>query len=268
MLSRLATRARPSQARLFSTRTPIVGGNWKLNAGNGTTQESVAELVSGLNAAPAANCEIFVCPPALYLDKVSSTVDTGRYNVAAQNIYSEGKGAFTGESSAVMLQDMGINWTLVGHSERRDIFGETDELLGAKIAYAQGLGMTVVACCGEHKENREAGTTMDVLIPQLQAIVANTSDWSKLVIAYEPVWAIGTGLVATPEQAQDTCADVRTWISANAGAEQADGVRIQYGGSVNDKNAATLAACPDIDGFLVGGACLKPDSFATILAAF
>ena len=118
-------------------------------------------------------------------------------------MYTQPKGAFTGENSVDMLQDMGISWTLIGHSERRDIFGETDELLGAKIAYCQEKGMTVAACCGEQQEAREAGTTMDVLIPQIKAIADNVSDWSKVVIAYEPVWAIGTGLTATPEQAQE-----------------------------------------------------------------
>jgi len=169
--------------------------------------------------------------------------------------------------SPEMLVDMGVNWTLIGHSERRDIFGETDELLGAKIAHCMSNGMTVVACCGEHKEDREAGTTMDIVVPQLDAIIANTTDWSKMVIAYEPVWAIGTGLVATPEQAQDTHAEIRAYIAKQVSPAVADAVRIQYGGSANADNAPDLLAGPDIDGFLCGGASLKADGFHTILQA-
>ena len=165
----------------------FVGGNWKCNAGNGTTFASVEELVTGLNAVtPAGQVEIFCAAPAIYLDYITKNLDA-KYNSCSQNVWKEVKGAYTGEISADMLVDLGVNWTLVGHSERRDIFGETDELLQAKITRAQEVGMTVVACCGEHKEDREAGTTMDVLVPQLQAIVNGTTDWSKMVVAYEPV---------------------------------------------------------------------------------
>ena len=222
----------------------VVGGNWKCNAGKGTTAASVETLVEGLNGLSSPNCEVYIAPPDIYLDKVNATVSDS-FNVCAQNLWKETSGAYTGETSAEMLVDLGVGYTLVGHSERRDIFGETDEMLGAKIAHALEVGMTVVACIGEHKEDREAGTTMDVLIPQLQAIVDNTSDFSKLVIAYEPVWAIGTGLTATPQQAQDTHAEIRTWLSGAAGADVADAMRIQYGGSANDKNCHELAAGAD-----------------------
>lgn len=178
------------------------------------------------------------------------------------------KGAYTGEISGEMLTDLGVKTVIIGHSERRDIYGETDALLGAKVAKAQSLGMKVIACCGEHKEEREAGTTMEVLKPQLDAIFKNCSDPSQLVVAYEPVWAIGTGLTASPEQAQETHADVRAWIASNVGADVAAGMRIQYGGSANDKNAADLAAGADIDGFLVGGASLKAEPFSTIYGVF
>ena len=222
-------------------------------------------LVDGLNAcAPAAgSVDVFCAAPMLYLDYVNQNL-ASPYKACAQNVWKETSGAYTGEISPEMLVDSGINWTLVGHSERRDIFGETDDLLQAKIAHAQDVGMTVVACCGEHKEDREAVTTMDVLVPQLKAIAAGTSDWSRLVIAYEPVWAIGTGLTATPQQAQDTHADIRSWLADNVSQEVADAVRIQYGGSANADNAADLGAMPDIDGFLVGGASLKADGFSTI----
>ena len=228
---------------------------------------TVDELVTGLNAvAPSGQVEIFCAAPAIYLDYLTKNLDA-RYNPCSQNVWKEVKGAYTGEISADMLVDLGVNWTLVGHSERRDIFGETDDLLQAKITRAQEVGMTVVACCGEHKEDREAGTTMDVLIPQLQAIVKGTTDWSKMVVAYEPVWAIGTGLTASPEQAQETHANIRQWFAENVSSEVADGLRIQYGGSANADNAAELGAMADIDGFLVGGAALKADGFATIFNA-
>jgi triosephosphate isomerase len=256
-----------SSTRLSAARVPVVGGNWKCNAGNGTTMDSVQQLVSDLNqCVPTGKVEIFAAAPAIYLPYLVSNLDK-RYNTCSQNVWKEVSGAYTGEISADMLVDLGVQWTLVGHSERRDIFGEKDDLLQAKITRAQEVGMTVVACCGEHKEDREAGTTMDVLIPQLQAIVDGTTDWSKMVVAYEPVWAIGTGLTATPEQAQDTHANIREWFAGAVSAEVADGLRIQYGGSANADNAAQLGAMADIDGFLVGGAALKADGFSTIFNA-
>ena len=261
------TTAGRTLARGMATRTPIVGGNWKMNAGDGTTVADVHALTEGLNAGGNHNCEIYIAPPALYLDMVNQKAESF-FNVCAQNCYSETKGAYTGEWSPEMLSDLGINWTLIGHSERRDIFGETDDLLGKKIAHCQAVGINVAACCGEHLEDRESGKTMEVLIPQLKAIADNVTDWSKVIVAYEPVWAIGTGVVATPQQAQDTNAEIRQWFAANVSTEVADGLRIQYGGSVNADNSAELASCEDIDGFLVGGASLKPDGFHTILAAF
>lgn len=266
MFTKIATRAF-SSTRNAASRVPVVGGNWKCNAGNGTTMATVQELVSGLNAAkPTGEVEVFCAAPAIYLDYLTKNLDA-RYNSCSQNVWKEVKGAYTGEISADMLVDLGVHWTLVGHSERRDIFGEKDDLLQAKITRAQEVGMTVVACCGEHKEQRENGTTMDVLVPQLQAIVDGTKDWSKLVIAYEPVWAIGTGLTATPDQAQETHANIRQWLSTSVSTEVADAVRIQYGGSANADNAAQLGAMADIDGFLVGGAALKADGFSTIFNA-
>jgi triosephosphate isomerase len=248
-------------------RTPIVGGNWKMNAGAGTTLADVNALVAGLNAAPAPKCEVFCAPPALYLAHVQATLGNGMVT-SAQNCYKTTSGAFTGETSAEMLVDANVPWTLIGHSERRDVFGESDALLGEKIAHAQSVGLGVVACCGEHKDAREAGTTMDILIPQLQAIADSTGDWSKMVIAYEPVWAIGTGLTATTEQAQGTCADIRGWLAENVSAQVADETRIQYGGSVNDGNAEALASAADVDGFLIGGAALHADKFATCYGVF
>jgi len=250
--------------RGMATRVPIVGGNWKLNAGNGVTKASVKELVDGLNKINTGGCEVYCAPPTLYVDMVQSSIKK-EFQVSAQNVYKEEKGAFTGETSTAMLNDMGVKWTLIGHSERRDYFGETDELLGQKIAKCQEKGISVAACIGEQKADRESGKTMDVLIPQLKAIADNTKDWSKIVIAYEPVWAIGTGLTATPEMAQETHANIRAWVKENVSPAVAESVRIQYGGSANEKNAAELFSQPDIDGFLCGGASLKADAFAQII---
>ena len=148
----------------MATRTPIVGGNWKCNAGKGITGADVDTLVTGLNALAAPSCEVYVAPPAIYLERVQASVSSD-FNVSSQNVWKETSGAYTGETSAEMLMDMGVSYTLIGHSERRDIFGETDDMLGAKIAHAQSVGMTVVACIGEHQEDREAGTTMGAPSP-------------------------------------------------------------------------------------------------------
>lgn len=259
---------RKQLVRSMSTRTPVVGGNWKLNAGAGNSRESALKLMEDLKLSiNKPKCEIFVAPPAIYLYAVRKAANPGMM-VCAQNAFYESKGAFTGETSAEMCKEIGIDGVILGHSERRDIFGEDDAVIGKKVAHCQSLDLTVVACCGEHKEDRENGKTMDVLKPQLKAIADNVGDWSKVIIAYEPVWAIGTGLVATPTQAQDTCAEVREWLAANVSANVADMVRIQYGGSVNDENCDELAAKPDIDGFLVGGASLKADAFGRIVKAF
>eukprot|EP00941_MAST-03F_sp_MAST-3F-sp1_P003028 g3028.t1 len=250
--------------RTFSTRRPVVGGNWKLNP---SSLSEVKSLVNGLNALPADACDVMICPPAAYLSVVKDAA-APHLTVAAQNCYKEDKGAYTGEVSPAQLLDMDVSTVLLGHSERRDIFGETDQLIGEKVAHCQSLGMNVCACVGEHLPDREAGNTMEVLKPQLKAIADNVSDWSRVVIAYEPVWAIGTGVVATPEQAQETCSDIRLWLRENVSSEVAESTRIQYGGSVNAENSKALSSSPDIDGFLVGGASLKPEGFGEILKSF
>merc|ERR1719498_1118970 len=179
-------------------------------------------------------------------------------NVGTQNISLNGNGAYTGELSCEMITDMGIKWTLTGHSERRTLYGETDQDVAKKTKRAIDHGMTVLACIGELKEEREGGITKQVNTRQLNAIREECDDWSNIVIAYEPVWAIGTGLTATPEIAQETHAEIREWLGKNVSADAAKSVRILYGGSVSDANAADLIKQPDIDGFLVGGASLKP----------
>ena len=175
-----------------------------------------------------------------------------------QNLSLTGNGAFTGEHSAEMIKDAGIKWTLTGHSERRTLYGETDQDVAKKTKVAIDHGFTVLACIGELLEERESGKTKDVNNRQLNAIREECDDWSNIVIAYEPVWAIGTGKTATPEIAQETHAEIREWLGTNVSKEAANSVRILYGGSVSDANAADLIKMEDIDGFLVGGASLKP----------
>lgn len=165
-----------------------------------------------------------------------------------------------------MLKDIGIEWVILGHSERREIFRETDDEIGLKVAHALKAGLKVMACIGEKLEEREANKTTEVVVRQLAAIAKHVSDWTNVVIAYEPVWAIGTGKVATPDQAQEVHKDIRAWLKEKVSAEVAEATRIMYGGSVNGGNAATLAKEEDIDGFLVGGASLKPE-FVTICNA-
>ena len=200
--------------------------------------------------------EVVVAPPALYLLQVREALRSG-IEVAAQNVFDKPNGAYTGEISVEQLKDSKINWTILGHSERRTILRESDETVASKTKYATENGVSVIWCCGESLEEREAGRTVEVVTKQLDALKAKISDWSRIVIAYEPIWAIGTGKVATTEQAQEVHKAIRNWLSG-VSAKVADETRILYGGSVNEKNCAELSKQPDIDGFLVGGASLKP----------
>lgn len=232
----------------------FVGGNFKMNG----TIESIKSIVSNLNSATLdPNVEVVVSPPALYLLLVRESLKK-EIEVAAQNVFDKPNGAFTGEISVSQLKDMGINWTILGHSERRTILGESDAVVASKTKYATENGVGVIWCCGESLEQREACKTIDVITAQLEALKAQVSDWSKIVIAYEPIWAIGTGKVATIEQAQEVHAAIRSWLRTAVSSEVADTTRILYGGSVNEKNCGELSKQPDIDGFLVGGASLKP----------
>eukprot|EP00752_Nemacystus_decipiens_P008129 g7269.t1 len=249
-----AARGFTSSASRMSGRKFFVGGNWKCNG----SVSKVDELVGVLNASNiTSNTEVVVAPPSVYLHGVSQKL-RGDVKVSAQDCWTAGNGAYTGETSADMLKDMGVGWCIVGHSERRQK-GETDAECAAKTAYAQEHGLSVMGCIGESKEERESGATMDVVIGQLKAYAGSVKDWDKFVIAYEPVWAIGTGLTASPEQAQEVHEGLRKWVAENVSADVADKVRIIYGGSVNAGSAPTLGSKPDIDGFLVGGASLKPE---------
>lgn len=243
----------------------IVGGNWKCNG----TVESVRSLIASLNAGDVTADVDVVCAPTFVHMGIAQSGLKAPYQVAAQNCWEGDGGAYTGEISATMLVNAGIDWVVLGHSERRALCGETNEIVGKKVAYARSKGLKVLACIGETLEIRESGKTLDVCAAQLKAIndVITEEDWASIVIAYEPVWAIGTGVVATPQQAQDTHAGIRAWMAANVSPAVASAVRIQYGGSVNAGNCETLAACEDIDGFLVGGASLNGADFVTICNA-
>lgn len=202
-----------------------------------------------------------IAPPALYLQLARDELTKAGVAVSAQNVYDKPNGAYTGEISVSQLKDSDVHWTILGHSERRTLLGETDEVVAAKTKAAVDGGVSVIWCCGESLQEREAGNTVAVVEKQLAALAAKLSrdDWSKIVVAYEPIWAIGTGKVATVQQAQEVHEAIRKWLKENVGPAVADETRILYGGSVNGKNCKDLAKEKDIDGFLVGGASLKPE---------
>jgi len=242
-------------------RQSFIGGNWKCNG----TPAAVSELVSALKQFNLPQgVDVCVAPPALYLLTVKQELPG--YLVGAQNCSATGNGAFTGEISAVMLKDVGINWGILGHSERR---AETEScrVVGEKVKRALAAGLGVIVCIGETLEERKSGRTLSKLSEQLKSIAANVSDWSKVVVAYEPIWAIGTGLSASPEQAQEVHAGLRSWVRENVSSSVGQRLRLIYGGSVTSLNAAGLKAMPDIDGFLVGGASLKANDFTAIVTA-
>ncbi|KAA8546073.1 hypothetical protein F0562_020476 [Nyssa sinensis] len=239
----------------------FVGGNWKCNG----TKDSISKLISDLNSAKLeADVDVVVAPPFVYIDQVKNSL-SDRIEIAAQNSWIGKGGAFTGEISVEQLKDIGCKWVVLGHSERRHVIGEDDEFIGKKAGYALSQNLGVIACIGELLKEREEGKTFDVCFQQMKAFADAVPSWDNVVIAYEPVWAIGTGKVATPQQAQEVHIAVREWLKKNVSAEVASKTRIIYGGSVNGSNCAELAKQEDIDGFLVGGASLKGPEFATIV---
>ncbi|MHB0763011.1 triose-phosphate isomerase [Stutzerimonas sp. NM35] len=247
-------------------RRPLVAGNWKMNG----TRASVAELIQALRQQefPAA-VEVVVFPSCVHVEQVVSGLTDGSIAVGAQDCAADsGFGAFTGEVSASQLADAGCGWVLVGHSERRLILGESDEVTSQKFEAALACGMTPVLCLGETLEQRQAGQTLDVVGRQLACVLATAgiASFERAVVAYEPVWAIGSGLTATPEQAQEIHAAIREQLSRED-KRIADGVRILYGGSVKAENAAELFGMADIDGGLIGGASLKANDFGAICRA-
>jgi len=246
-------------------RKPIVAGNWKMNK---TTSEArdlaarLAPLVSGVK-----DREIVLAPTFTSLQAVSEAIKGTNMVLAAQNMHWEDKGAFTGEISAEMLLDLGCKYVIIGHSERRQYFGETDESVNKKAKQALRKGLCAILCVGETLAERESGKLNDVISRQVTGGLKDigAEDMKKLVAAYEPVWAIGTGKTATPEQANEVHSLIRQKVKTLYGAEIAEGLRIQYGGSVTPENVSSLMAKPDIDGALVGGASLKPDTFAALV---
>jgi triosephosphate isomerase len=251
-------------------RQKIVAGNWKCNT---TLQEGIelAKAVDTIVAIEGAKDVVVVLgTPFTHITKVVETVDTARIGVAAQNCAAEAKGAFTGEVSADMVKSTGANYVILGHSERREYYGETSEILNKKVALALKSGLTPIFCCGEALAIRQAGTHNEYVNQQLTDTIFTLSadDFKKIVIAYEPIWAIGTGVTASSEQAQDMHANIRAAITAKFGTEIAEGTSILYGGSCNAKNAKELFANKDVDGGLIGGASLKAEDFIQIINGF
>ncbi len=245
-------------------RTPYIAANWKMHKSAAEAGEFVDALLPRI---AATQHDVVICAPFTALGAVVERRYGTAVKVAAQNMHEEAGGAFTGEVSAPMLVELDVEAVVLGHSERRQLFGETDEALARKVPAALAAGLEPILCVGESEEARDAGQTEAVLERQLQADLAGVEDTalSQIVIAYEPIWAIGTGRTATPEQAQEACAFIRDVVRERGGP--ADDVRILYGGSVKPANAAELLGQPDIDGALVGGASLDPGDFAAIVAA-
>jgi len=246
-------------------RRPLIAGNWKMN-GNSAFAVSLAKEIA---AEPAAAVDVLICPPFPYLATVVAAVQGSAVKVGAQNAWHEPPGAFTGETSMDMLKDVGCTSVLIGHSERRHILKETDELINQKTKAALAAGLQAILCVGELLEDRDAGRTNAVLDTQMAGGLAGIDEAAlkSVVIAYEPVWAIGTGRTASPAQAQDAHAHLRNWLRTRYNSAASDSTRILYGGSVKADNALELLQQPDVDGALVGGASLKGASFLPIIRA-
>jgi len=245
------------------TKQKLIAGNWKMNGGLVANEALVRSIAQGMGD---AKCTVAVCVPAPYLAQVNQLRHGTKIEIGSQDVSRHEQGAYTGEMSAVMLREFGVRYAIVGHSERRQYHGETDELVAEKAKTALAHGITPIVCIGETLAEREAGKTQDVVKRQLAAVIhANGHCISEVVVAYEPVWAIGTGKTATPEQAQEVHALLRAQLKA--ATEHSDRIAILYGGSMNAANAATLLAQPDIDGGLIGGAALKAPDFLQIIAA-
>lgn len=249
-------------------RRRIIAGNWKMNKGVDASAALAADIAARVSEF-ANGVDLVLCPTFLALNKVAEAVRGSGIGVGAQDCYYEGEGAFTGEVNPVLIKDAGASYCIIGHSERRALLNETDRAVNLKAKALLNAGLTPIICVGETLEEKQAEDTLGVVSGQVLRALAGISadDAAKCVIAYEPVWAIGTGLNATAEAAQTVCAAIRAAIRASHGDDTAGKVRIQYGGSVKGDNIGSLMAEPDIDGALVGGASLKPDDFARIAAA-
>jgi triosephosphate isomerase len=247
-------------------RRPLIMGNWKMNGSLMSNESLLVGLIE--STSDVQGVDIAVCPSFVHLPQAIELTTGTQIDVGSQNLSDQNKGAFTGEVSGEMLRDLGVTYTLVGHSERRSIYGEDNALVAAKTLKALELGLVPVLCVGETLEERKSGQMDAVLAAQINSVIelCGADTFGQIVVAYEPVWAIGTGETATPQQAQDAHAYIRGLIAAQSPAI-AERVTILYGGSMNEKNAAELLAMADVDGGLVGGASLKVDSFASIIRA-
>jgi triosephosphate isomerase len=247
-------------------RHPIVAGNWKMHGSRAENAPLIEELLAQYPSRPAADC--IICPPYVYLQEIARMLRGSALTLGAQDVCADTQGAFTGEISASMLKDVGVEYVIVGHSERRLLYREGDQLVARKVAAAQAQALIPILCVGEQLADREANRTFEVIGRQLDAVLelCGAEPLERGIVAYEPVWAIGTGRNATPAQAQEVHAYIRARIAARD-ARIAGLTRILYGGSVKAGNAAELFAQPDVDGGLVGGASLKADEFLAILAA-
>jgi triosephosphate isomerase len=247
-------------------RRRVVAGNWKMHGSRAGNQQLVEALLAAGTVDDRVEC--LVCPPYVYLSEVARQLAGSPIRLGAQNVCAESQGAFTGEVSAAMLLDIGCTHVLVGHSERRALYGEDDAMVARKFAAAAGCGLTPVLCLGEQLAERDAGQTNVVLARQLDAVLAvsGAASLGRAIVAYEPVWAIGTGRTASPQQAQDAHAFIRGRVAAHD-ASIAAGLRVLYGGSVKAGNAAELFGMPDVDGGLIGGASLKAEEFLAIWSA-
>lgn len=248
------------------SRAKVAVGNWKMNMTPSEAKAFIGELKEKI--AGASN-KVIVCPTAVCLGAVIEAAKGTNIKVGAQNMYFEDKGAFTGEISAPMLSDIGAEYVIIGHSERREYFAETDETVNKKVLKAIEAGITPILCCGETLAQRKTGVTIDFIRTQLKIALTGVSadKAAEIIIAYEPIWAIGTGETATKEQANEVCSAIRALIAELYGADTAEKITILYGGSCNAKNAAELFSCSDIDGGLIGGASLKSDDFTVIANA-
>ncbi len=245
----------------------VIAGNWKMNMTPSAAKKFISDLAATL---PAQNkCDIVLCVPFVDIAPAAEAAKGTPIHIGAQNVHFEKSGAFTGEISADMLLEAGAEYVIVGHSERRQYFGETDETVNKRTRAALAAGLRVILCLGEVKEQRLAGITDEVVAMQTKLDLAGITaeELKRVIIAYEPVWAIGTGLTATPEQADETCGTIRRTVASLYGQAAADALIIQYGGSMNDANAAELLSKENVDGGLIGGASLKTDKFKAIIDA-
>jgi len=249
-------------------RKNIVAGNWKMNM---NLQEGLklAKEIENYYSDKPGNTGVILCTPFIHLAEVAGVLKSGKVKLGAQNCASEASGAYTGEVSPAMIKSTGAQYVIIGHSERRTYYHEDDQLLNKKTVLAIATGLDVIFCCGEVKEERESGKHFDVVKKQLEngLFTIPAEDFKKVIIAYEPVWAIGTGLTATPEQAQEMHKYIRGLVSGKYGKEIAEDLTIQYGGSCKPSNAAEIFSKPDVDGGLIGGAALKKEDFCAIVDA-